>query len=226
MPLYFENGPSPRRVLVLDRRDAVPQLGIRYTSVEQEMVSEETSVHELRNRVRAIHGAVKRLTKGLARADGERGGPASDRERAKWERQLLAERARIPQNEALLRHAERRLAMLHAVLAGKQFDDTLPPRKVPVKEEGEVAPELATPLPLDEADHEEDQPVAERGKSPAVDRVAEVAQHLSFLRIPTDLGRPKVRELLEQRDPGFRVGDALLSEAIKYRRPSEALVIG
>lgn len=218
MPLYFEHGPSPRRVVELDRRDAKPQLGIRYASVEEEMVSEEFSAHELRERIRAIRNTIRRLDRGLARADGEAGAPATDRERAKWEQQRAAEQRRLPHNEALLAYAERRVAMLHAVLAGRQHDDTLPPpakRETAPPAEGIGVPEPAPPSPADEQGYSP----SEDGESPPPDRVAEVAKRLDLLNIPTDLGRPKVRQLLIQRDPDFRVGDADLSAAIKHRRP-------
>jgi hypothetical protein len=117
--------------VALDRRDAFPKLGVVYSSVADEMASEELSAHELRNRLRGIHRTIKRLTRGLAKGDGELGGPASERERGKWEREVLVERARIPQVQRLLELAERKLVMLHAVLAGKQSDDRLPPRQKP-----------------------------------------------------------------------------------------------
>jgi hypothetical protein len=73
----------------------------------------------------------------------------------------------------------------------------------------------------------EEIPLVDDGSVPAAgDRVAAVARDLDRLLIPTELGRPKVRELLEQRDPAYWVSDSVLNAAIQHRRPGEAPAIG
>ncbi|GAA4964921.1 hypothetical protein WHI96_02765 [Pseudonocardia tropica] len=214
MPLYFKLGPRPRPVVELDRRTMVRQTAMQYLPVSEELTSEELSVHELDHRLNSQRAAVRRLTKRLSKTDGDYGGPASDKDRARTEHELRDTERRIPRTEVLLADAQRRVAMLQAVMAGKQTDDRLgpPPQwfldsRAPAEPDQELGDD-----PMD--------PEARGVVAQVQDRVVAVAQHLDRLGIPTDIGRGKVRQLLGQRDPGYRIGDAPLSAAIRHRQAS------
>jgi hypothetical protein len=204
--LYFEPAESAmaRRLAVrLDTRRHLHYLSQGYTSVDLARCEAEHGVREVEGRVRAARKRIARLQRSLALPDGDRDGPSGSDQRDRWSAEQARLVQRLPRDEHLLANTERQLKMLDAVLAGEQNDNQLPPRPAPARRP--VAPE-------------EGDSASEQGESPVPDRVSEVARHLDYLNVPTELGRPKVRELLEFRDPTFRVGDAVLNQAIQARR--------